>query len=146
MGDVVAALEARYPPATAEAWDRVGLVVGEPTAPVHWVLLAVDCVPETVDEAIAVGAQMMVVHHPLLLRGVHSVATTTYKGAVVHRLIRAGIALFVAHTNADVASPGVSDALAARLGLADIRPLVAEPGHPGRVGTAAAAAPAGRLR
>ena len=146
VGDVVAALEARYPPATAEAWDRVGLVVGEQSAPVHWVLLAVDCVPETVDEAIAVGAQMMVVHHPLLLRGVHSVATTTYKGAVVHRLIRAGIALFVAHTNADVASPGVSDALATRLGLTDIRPLVADPAHPGRVGTAAATASARGLR
>jgi dinuclear metal center YbgI/SA1388 family protein len=134
VGEVVAALEARYPPATAEAWDRVGLVVGELSAPVHWVLLAVDCVPETVDEAIAVGAQMIVVHHPLLLRGVHSVATTTYKGAVVHRLIRAGIALYVAHTNADVASPGVSDALAHRLGLEGVRPLVAEPGHPGRIG------------
>ncbi len=135
VGEVVAVLEARYPPATAESWDRVGLVVGELSAPVHWLLLAVDCVPETVDEAIAVGAQMMVVHHPLLLRGVHSVATTTYKGAVVHRLIRAGIALYVAHTNADVASPGVSDALAARLGLEDVRSLVAEPNHPGRVGT-----------
>ena len=104
MGQVVTAIEARYPPTTAEAWDRVGLVVGELSAPVQWVLLAVDCVPETVDEAIAAGAQMMVVHHPLLLRGVHSVATTTYKGAVVHRLIRAGIALYVAHTNADVAT------------------------------------------
>ncbi len=134
MGQVVTAIEARYPPTTAEAWDRVGLVVGEPSAAVQWVLLAVDCVPETVDEAIAAGAQLMVVHHPLLLRGVHSVATTTYKGAVVHRLIRAGIALYVAHTNADVASPGVSDALAARLGLAEVRALAAEPGHPGRVG------------
>ena len=134
VGQVVTAIEARYPPTTAEAWDRVGLVVGELSAPVQWVLLAVDCVPETVDEAIAAGAQMMVVHHPLLLRGVHSVATTTYKGAVVHRLIRAGIALYVAHTNADVATPGVSDALAARLGLAEVRALAAEPGHPGRVG------------
>ena len=69
-------------------------------------LLAVDCVPETVDEAVAAGADLMVVHHPLLLRGVHSVATTTYKGALVHRLIRAGVALLVAHTNADVARPG----------------------------------------
>jgi dinuclear metal center YbgI/SA1388 family protein len=110
------------------------LVVGEPVAPVRRVLLAVDCVPETVDEAVAVDAQLMVAHHPLLLRGVHSVSTTTYKGAVVHRLIKAGIALYVAHTNADVATPGVSDALADRLGLADVRPLVAEPGHPGRVG------------
>ena len=134
VAEVVAAIEARYPPTTAEDWDRVGLVVGEPSARVQHILLAVDCVPETVDEAIAVGAQMMVVHHPLLLRGVHSVATTSYKGMVVHQLIRAGIALYVAHTNADVATPGVSDALAARLGLEEIRPLVAESGHPGRVG------------
>ncbi len=76
VAEVVAAIEARYPPTTAEDWDRVGLVVGEPSARVQHILLAVDCVPETVDEAIAVGAQMMVVHHPLLLRGVHSVATT----------------------------------------------------------------------
>jgi putative NIF3 family GTP cyclohydrolase 1 type 2 len=118
VADVVRALESRYPPAWAEAWDRVGLVVGEPSAPVRRVLFAVDCVPETVAEAVATGAQLMVVHHPLLLRGVHSVATTTYKGAAVHQLIRAGIALYVAHTNADVAAPGVSDRAGARLGPA----------------------------
>jgi dinuclear metal center YbgI/SA1388 family protein len=134
VAEVVAALERRYPVATAQEWDRVGLVVGEPTDRVQNVLLAVDCVPETVDEAIAASAQMMVVHHPLLLRGVHSVATTTYKGMVVHRLIRAGIALYVAHTNADGADPGVSDALAERLRLHDVRPLVADPGHPARIG------------
>jgi dinuclear metal center YbgI/SA1388 family protein len=135
VADVVRALESRYPPAWAEAWDRVGLVVGEPSAPVRRVLFAVDCVPETVAEAVATGAQLMVVHHPLLLRGVHSVATTTYKGAAVHQLIRSGIALYVAHTNADVAAPGVSDALAARLELRDVRPLRAEERHPCRVGT-----------
>jgi dinuclear metal center YbgI/SA1388 family protein len=116
-------LEERYPPAWAEDWDRVGLVLGEPTATVTRILFAVDCVPATVDEAERVGAQMMVVHHPLLLRGVSSVAPTTYRGRIVHRLIRAGIALYTAHTNADVAAPGVSDALAARLGLLDLEPL-----------------------
>jgi dinuclear metal center YbgI/SA1388 family protein len=132
VGDVVAAVEARYPPARAEEWDRVGLVVGDPATVVRRVLLAVDCVPETVDEAVRLGADMMVVHHPLLLRGVHSVATTSYKGAQVHRLIRADVALLVAHTNADVATPGVSDALAERLGLAEVRPLTE--GGPVRVG------------
>ncbi len=132
--DVVAVLDARYPPSWAEEWDRVGLVVGDPAAPVRRALLAVDCVPETVDEALNAGVDLMVVHHPLLLRGVHSVATTTYKGAIVHRLIRAGVALFVAHTNADVARPGVSDALAARLDLSTIKPLSAQERHPGRVG------------
>jgi dinuclear metal center YbgI/SA1388 family protein len=121
--DVAAVIEERYPPAWAEDWDRVGLVLGEPEALVRRILCVVDCVPETVEEAVSVGAQMIVAHHPLLLRGVSSVAPTTYKGRLVHRLIRAGIALYTAHTNADVANPGVSDALAARLGLVDLRPL-----------------------
>jgi dinuclear metal center YbgI/SA1388 family protein len=123
IADVAAALDAWYPPAWAEPWDRVGLVLGEPAATVRRVLFVVDCVPETVDEAVAVDAQLIVAHHPLLLRGVSSLAPTTYKGRIVHRLIRAGIGLITAHTNADVADPGVSDALAARLGLVDTRPL-----------------------
>jgi dinuclear metal center YbgI/SA1388 family protein len=121
--DVVAALDERYPPAWAETWDRVGLVLGEPETPVRRVLFVVDCVPTTVEEAVAVDAQLIVAHHPLLLRGVSTLAPTTFKGRIVHRLIRAGIGLFTAHTNADVANPGVSDALAARLGLTDLRPL-----------------------
>lgn len=134
IGRVVAAIEARYPPSTAEEWDRVGLVVGDPDQTVRTVLLAVDCVQATVAEAETAGAQLMVVHHPLLLRGVHSVATTTYKGSLVHRLIRAGIGVYTAHTNADLAMPGVGDALAARLGLRDVRPLRPDVPHPGRVG------------
>ncbi|GAA1808180.1 Nif3-like dinuclear metal center hexameric protein [Luedemannella flava] len=133
VADVVAALAGWYPPEWAADWDRVGLVVGEPSAPVTRALLAVDCVPETVDEAVEAGADIMIVHHPLLLRGVSSVAATTYKGTIVHRLIRSGIALLVAHTNADVANPGVCDALAQRLKLTDLRPLIPD-GPPG-VGT-----------
>jgi dinuclear metal center YbgI/SA1388 family protein len=123
LADVVALLEQRYPPAWAEPWDRVGLVLGEPTAPVRRVLCVVDCVPATVAEARAAGADLILAHHPLLLQPVSSVAPTTYKGRIVHDLIRRDIALYVAHTNADVADPGVSDALAHRLGLVDLRPL-----------------------
>ncbi|RKN18969.1 Nif3-like dinuclear metal center hexameric protein [Micromonospora musae] len=129
--DVVAELERRYPPVWAEEWDRVGLVLGEPSAPVRRVLCVVDVVPETVAEALDAAVDMIVAHHPLLLRGVSSVAPTTYKGRIVHQLIRAGVALYVAHTNADVAAPGVSDALAARFGLTGLRPLrPAAPGSP----------------
>ncbi|MEJ8277897.1 Nif3-like dinuclear metal center hexameric protein [Pseudonocardia sp. DW16-2] len=128
VGDVVAALEAAYPPALAMDWDAVGLVCGDPTEPADRVLFAVDPTPETVDEAITSGAQLLVTHHPLLLRGVHGVGADTPKGALLHRLIRAGVALFTAHTNADVADPGVSDALAAALGLTVSGPLAPEPG------------------
>src|SRR5262249_17388168 len=75
--------ERRCPAAWAEDWDRVGLVLGEPESPVGRVLLAVDCDPSTVAEAVDVGADFMLTHHPLLLRGVSSVAATTYKGRVV---------------------------------------------------------------
>src|SRR5262249_34413564 len=132
VGEVVAFLERRYPPAWAQAWDRVGLVLGEPAAPVRTVLLVVDCVPETVEQAVELGADLILAHHPLLLRAVSSLAPTTYKGRLVHRLIKADIALYTAHTNADVAAPGVSDALAARLGLDSLRPLVPAADHPAR--------------
>nr|WP_317797221.1 Nif3-like dinuclear metal center hexameric protein [Actinoplanes sichuanensis] len=121
---VVDALDARFPRSWAESWDRVGLVLGEFEHPVTRVLCVVDCVPETVDQAIELGADLIVAHHPLFLKPVSSIAPDTFKGALVHRLIRAGVALYTAHTNADVANPGVSDALAARLGLSGLRPLV----------------------
>lgn len=125
LADVVAALERRYPPRTAESWDRVGLVAGDPAAPVRRVLFAVDPVAAVVDEALAGGADLVVTHHPLLLRPVHSVAATTYKGALLHRLVRAGCGLYTAHTNADAARGGVAEALADAVGLVGTVPLVA---------------------
>ena len=86
-------------------------------------LFAVDPVAAVVDEATAWGADLVVTHHPLLLRPVHSIAATTFKGALLHRLVRAGIALYTAHTNADAAAGGVNDALAAALGLVGTVPL-----------------------
>jgi len=130
IGDVIDALEAAYPPALAQDWDAVGLVCGDPDEPVESVLFAVDAMPETVEEAVAEGAQLLVTHHPLLLRGVHGVGTDTPKGALLHRLIRSGTALFTAHTNADAADPGVSDALAAAIGLDVHGPLVQAPSVP----------------
>lgn len=127
LRDVIAFLERRYPPATAEPWDAVGLVVGDPVAPVERVLFAIDPTEEVVAEAAAAGADLLVTHHPLLLKPVHSVAATTAKGRVVHSLIASGIALYVAHTNADIAAGGVNEALAATLDLADTRPLVPTP-------------------
>jgi dinuclear metal center YbgI/SA1388 family protein len=123
LAAVIALLDEWFDPRWAESWDAVGLVCGDPSEPVERILLAVDAVPATVAEAVTLGAQLLVTHHPLLLTGVHGVAANDPKGALVHRMIRAGVAHFVAHTNADVARPGVSDALASRLGLTDTSPL-----------------------
>ncbi|AXH95032.1 Nif3-like dinuclear metal center hexameric protein [Ornithinimicrobium avium] len=135
LGEVVAVLEELYPPESAQSWDRVGLVAGDPAQPVRTILLAVDPTLEVIAEAAAAGADLIITHHPLLLRGIHSVATTTAKGAAVTDLLVNDIALFCAHTNADVADPGVGHALAAACGLGETEALqVTEDQELGRVG------------
>lgn len=115
LADVIDVLDEAYPPRLAESWDSVGLVCGDPGDLLDSVTIAVDATPEVVDEVPDGG--LLLAHHPLLLRGVDTVAANTPKGALIHRLIRTGRSLFTAHTNADSASPGVSDALADALGL-----------------------------
>ncbi|WP_297847900.1 Nif3-like dinuclear metal center hexameric protein [Mycobacterium sp.] len=115
VADVIAVLDEAYPPRLAESWDSVGLVCGDPDDVLKSVTVAVDATPAVVDEV--PDTSLLLAHHPLLLRGVDTVAASTPKGALVHRLIRTGRSLFTAHTNADSARPGVSDALAAALGL-----------------------------
>ncbi len=133
-------MEKLYDPAWAESWDAVGLVCGDPAQAVRKILFAVDPVAVVVDEAIEWGADLIVTHHPLYLRGTTTVAATTFKGRVIHRLIKNDVALYTAHTNADVADPGVSDALARAVGLSsELRPLQPAPDDPrrglGRIGT-----------
>jgi len=115
LSDVIDVLDAAYPQGLAQDWDAVGLVCGDPGEKVDSVTIAVDATAAVVDEVPERG--LLLAHHPLLLRGVDTVAASTAKGALVHRMIRTGRALFTAHTNADAASPGVSDALADALGL-----------------------------
>ncbi|MDL4775037.1 MULTISPECIES: Nif3-like dinuclear metal center hexameric protein [Thermomonosporaceae] len=139
LSHVITALEELYPPAWAESWDAVGLVCGDPGQEVARVLFAVDPVTAVLDEALEWGADLVVTHHPLLLRPVHGVPATDPKGRLVHRMIRNGVALYTAHTNADVADPGVSDALARAVGLVGpLRPMVPSAEDPrrglGRIG------------
>lgn len=133
VAQVLGALERRNPVSLAADWDAVGLICGDPDAVVTQVLFAVDPVQSVVDEAIGRGCQMIITHHPLFLRGVHGVPAIDAKGRLVHALIRNGIALAAAHTNADHASPGVSDALGAALGVSAMRPIDAVSGA-GRIG------------
>ncbi len=139
--DVLAVLEDAYPASLAEEWDTgIGLTCGDPDAEVTTVLLAVDVEQRTVQEGIALGAQLLLTHHPLLFRPVQSIAADTDKGALLHPMVRSGLAHIAAHTNADSAVGGVNDALAGALQLSGTRPLVPR-GHQdesvgsGRVGT-----------
>jgi len=123
LGEVIEQLDELWPPAGAEEWDAVGLVVGARSQDVTHIRLVIDVVRATVDEAIADGVDLLVAHHPLLLRGVTSVSEDTYKGALVADLIRAGIGLYSAHTNADAVDVGTSEVLGRALGLGEMAPI-----------------------
>lgn len=114
-------------------WDNVGLQLGDPRAAVTRVLLALDVDNDVIDEALRCGAEMIVSHHPLIMKPLRSVRADTPEGAVLMRLVRERLNVLAAHTNLDAADGGVSDVLAHLLGLVDIERLTPEHGF-GRVG------------
>lgn len=123
VGDCVARFDHWFPPQLAQEWDTVGLVTGRRADVVTRVAFAVDITEATVDWAVGEGAQLLFAHHPLYLRRTSNVDGDSPKGSLVHRAIRHGLAIHVAHTNADVARPGVSDAIARSLGVRDVVPI-----------------------
>jgi len=136
--DLVEILHRRYPPETAQEWDRVGVVLGDLTGPAKRIYFAVDVLPETVAEAIEWGADFFIAHHPLFLfelnepePGEEPKAIAPWKTQLASQLELSGLVLLTLHTNADVANPGVSDALAEALGLINI---VEMPEGLGRIG------------
>ena len=141
LQDVLETADSLWPFRLQEDWDASGLAVGRPESVVRRIHLAVDPVNAVVQEAVTAGADLLLTHHPLLLRGVTSVAADGFKGRVVHDLVDNGCALLSCHTNADSARRGVSDALIAACGVApdDAAALVPDASDPrvglGRVGT-----------
>jgi len=123
LADVITTLENLWPLAGSEVWDAPGLIVGDLASSVTSIHLMVDVTRESVAEALDNGADLIVAHHPLLLRGVTTVAESTYKGHLLATLIRAGCALYAAHTNADVVPTGTSARLAELLELVDHIPI-----------------------
>lgn len=136
LSELLDSFEVFWPSAGADDWDAPGLVTGARDSRISRILLTVDVTHEILDEAIDGGFNLIVAHHPLLMRGVKTLAEDTAKGSIVSRAIKSGVAIFAAHTNADIVPNGVSAALAAAFGLKSVAPLVEtglEVGH-GRIG------------
>jgi len=129
LSNLLASFEKLWPKESAEDWDRPGLMVGNPSQEINKVLLAVDVTSEVIDQAIQTDCQLLLTHHPMLLRGVHELGELTLKGNLVAKAIKSGLAIFSAHTNADIAQGGVSQSLAQALELRNLAPLDAVSGH-----------------
>jgi dinuclear metal center YbgI/SA1388 family protein len=120
VAEIAAVLEGWAPPATAESYDNVGLLVGDRGAEVRSILVALDLTPEVVSEAVAGGFDLIITHHPLIFGPLKALVSGPFVSGMALRLARAGIALYAAHTNLDAARDGVSFELARRIGLRDL--------------------------
>ena len=121
--DVYNAIDAFAPFSLAEEWDNVGVLAGSAGQEVSGILCALDLNPMVIAEAVQKGANLIVTHHPILFRGRKNLCEDDAEGRMLCSLVRNNIALMAAHTNFDNAVPGVNDALAQLLGLADVQVL-----------------------
>jgi dinuclear metal center YbgI/SA1388 family protein len=139
LKEIIELVEKLAPPVLAEEWDNSGLQVGDPSASITSVLVALDPVREVMEEARKTNAGLLITHHPFFFSPVRSFDLSKGQGALLNMAIREGIAIYSAHTSLDKARPGVSDALAGILGLKKTGPIEQDLGWPsgfglGRVG------------
>jgi dinuclear metal center YbgI/SA1388 family protein len=113
LADLTCVLDEIAPTRLAEAWDNVGLIVGDPAQPVSKVMLTIDYTPEVAGEAAGEACDVIVAYHPPLFEAVKRVVAPS----AVFDAIRRGVALYSPHTALDVADGGTNDMLADALGL-----------------------------
>ncbi|MFO0872805.1 MAG: Nif3-like dinuclear metal center hexameric protein [Phycisphaerales bacterium] len=130
VSTIRAALESIAPPSLAEPWDNVGLLVGADAWETSRVLLTIDLTESVLEEAIAVGAGMVVAYHPLIFKPIARITDAAGKGRIVLGAARAGIAVHSPHTAIDACTGGVNDWLVEGFGRGDVRALKAHEGLP----------------
>lgn len=138
LKDLLAVLDTVAPLRWAEPWDNVGLLIGDPGAAIARALLTIDLTPAVLDEAVRERCELVIAYHPAIFDGLKRIRHQS----VIHRAIRADIAVYCPHTALDVAPGGTNDMLCDAIGLADRAPLKltvpAEGVGIGRAGTLAA--------
>lgn len=114
---VIDILEKLAPKSLALEWDNVGLQLGSPTGNVNKIYVALEITEAALNEAIEAGANFIATHHPFLFKPLKAVRTDEMRGRIIQQALNAGLHIYAAHTNLDLADGGVNDALAARIGL-----------------------------
>jgi dinuclear metal center YbgI/SA1388 family protein len=119
LTDILGIINKIAPAGLAESWDNVGLQVGDPTAEISRIMVALDATREVIEEAVNSGCQLLVTHHPLIFKPQKAISVATPQGRLIHAAIRGGLAVACLHTNYDIAAGGLNDVLAQRLGLSN---------------------------
>ncbi len=119
VGRIAEFMEELAPLHWAESWDNVGLQVGAPDRPADRILVALELTGSVAEEALATGANLVVVHHPAIFRPLKALRFDSAPGRRLEKLIQAGISLYAAHTNLDQSKGATNDTLAAAAGLTE---------------------------
>lgn len=119
LASLVDVMESIAPTRWAQSWDNVGLLVGDPAAPLRRVLVANDASPAVIDECVGGGFDALLAYHPVIFSGLKRVTA----GSAAWSLIRAGVGVYSPHTALDVADGGTSDVLADVVGMTDRAPV-----------------------
>ena len=123
VNDIYQFIQEKAPFELQMNFDNAGFLVGRADRSVQKILIALDITDAVIDEAVRIGAQLIISHHPVIWGGAKSVSDQTPTGRKLLSMIENGVAAICAHTNLDAVSGGVNDALALKLGLSDIEQL-----------------------
>ncbi len=115
--DITSYLDTLAPPAYAESYDNVGLLVGDANAEVTKAIITLDVTEAVVEEAIKEDAQLIIAHHPIIFGGLKRLTGKTYVERTVMKAIKHDVAIYVAHTNLDNVQHGVNAIVSEKLGL-----------------------------
>ncbi|MEO2017764.1 MAG: Nif3-like dinuclear metal center hexameric protein [Fuerstiella sp.] len=123
VSDVIAFLEKFAPPALAEDWDNVGLLVGREAAEARQIMTCLTVTPDVATEAVQQGIQLIVSHHPVLFRAAKKITDASSEGRMLLQLIENGVAVYSPHTSFDSAELGINQQLAESFGLSEVQPM-----------------------
>ena len=123
VSDISGIINKKFPFALAEDWDNVGLQLGDPSATVSKIMVALDPLPVVIDEAIEHCCDLLITHHPLIFSPLRTITTASTTGSSVLKAVRSNLGLIAMHTNYDIADNGLNDLLAGRVGVTQTSPL-----------------------
>lgn len=123
VSDLLGIINKIAPPFLAETWDNVGLMVGNPAAPVSRIMVALDGGADVIAAAISDGCQLLLTHHPFIFQPLKKISAADPSGQLIIDAIKNDLAVISLHTNYDIATGGMNDQLAMALGVGNCRPL-----------------------
>lgn len=136
MKEIISFLEHKFPPRVALEWDNIGLHIGDVNQKVQKIMIALEATTTVIKEAVNENVDLLVVHHPFIFSPLKSIDFTTPQGKNIKTLIQNDIAVYVMHSNYDIATGGMGDVLTEKMGLINVKPfsMIDEKHGEGRLG------------